>query len=250
MAASEQQPRLEHVGKATAKQWPTLVALIGAGLVILALLKPWSPASTPPNPSQKLDVRPETVAPTATPAGQDPSLSAALERRQCQSGAGWRLVTIERDALGRARALWDVDELAPSADAALAQANRLRNEEVLAIGFCAPGQSVAVRASLVDQVVLWRRHANRQLELVTGALPTDPPLVRLGEVYLGPPASLSATGDWPAGDYLFEVKLHDGDQSAGWFALKIDDAAPAPPVGLGVSGTAGDACVGRHLAGR
>jgi hypothetical protein len=227
MAASEQHPLLEQVGKATARKWPTLVALVGAGFVILALLKPWSPTSAPPDQSQLLDARQEPTAPTAAPVGPDSSLVAALERRQCQSGAGWRLVAMERDALGRARALWDVDELAPSADAALAQAHRLRNQEVLAIGFCAPGASVAARASLVDQVVLWRRHANRQLELVSGSLPTDPPLAGLGEVYLGPPASLSATGNWPSGDYLFEVKPQYGDQSAGWFALRIVGVTPS-----------------------
>lgn len=145
---------------------------------------------------------------------------AVLDRRQCQSGLGWRLVTRENEAGYLSRTLWDVVQLAPSAQAALAKPFRLWAQDTLAIGYCTPGTTFATRAQRVLDVTLFRQLADGTVTPVTNTGIADAGLAQLGEVYLTPPRAMSPAGTWPAGDYLFHVQPHELETS-GWFALEV-----------------------------
>ena len=157
-----------------------------------------------------------------------PLLARRLERRQCQSGEGWRIVTVENNAIGHSRTLWMVDELSPTPEQAVNQARRLWAERTLGIGYCAPGRSVDERGARAGDVSLWLASKRGAPVRVEPGEILDPPLAELGEVYFAPPDQLALNGSWPAGIYLFQVSPGSAADAsaAGWFALDVRRVRP------------------------
>ncbi|MEP7378592.1 MAG: hypothetical protein ABI725_03420, partial [Chloroflexota bacterium] len=51
-----------------------------------------------------------------------------------------------------------------------------------------------------------------------------------GEVYLAPPTPLAANGEWPVGDYFFEISQSGTGSNSTWLALQVmpEPRASAP----------------------
>lgn len=197
----------------------TTAALV---FIVVALLKPWNALA--PQPAQTTSLAaaqsPASISvPTASPSA-DPQLLAALNRRQCQSGAGWRLVSEATNQFGPLRTLWFVDQLAQTAREAVDSAPQLRAGEVSAIGFCTPGATQQQRAALAAKVSLWRAGTAGRPDMLERGRVSDQLLARLGEVYEAAPLALSSDGSWPPGTYLFRV-ASSADSAGGWFALRV-----------------------------
>ncbi len=217
-----------------------LVTTVGVGVVImigLALLKPWGERQAPPaiaasdRPAATWPLVSITPAPPRTPRPtptMDSATRAALERRQCQSGDGWRIVTVENNAIGHSRTLWIVDALSPTPERAVTRARRLWAERTLGIGYCAPGRSVDERGARAGDVSLWLASKGSAPVRVEPGEILDPPLGDLGEVYFAPPDQLALKGSWPAGVYLFQVLPGSAADAsaAGWFALDVRRVRP------------------------
>ncbi len=87
------------------------------------------------------------------------------------------------------------------------------------------------RTQYVGDVSLWRRDAGGAIVAVTDAGVLDPELAAQGEVYLTPPASISANGTWPAGDYFFELRPRGSapgtvTTSTRWLAVRLVPESP------------------------
>jgi hypothetical protein len=219
------------------KHGPVVVVAVIAGLIAVALWKPWdggppfrpiaqlpsavATATSTPRVAARSPVEDVATVPTATPqATLDPVLAAVLHRRDCQSGEGWRLVSWERDAGQDSRTLWDITAMSATADGALSRPYRVWSEHVVAIGFCPPGATPTIRAENATSVTLFRELDDGDPQHVADARFADPALAAVGEVYLSPPAALSDTGGWPEGRYLFRVDPAP-DFSGGWFAVQV-----------------------------
>ncbi len=222
MALLDQGPGVERVGQPSSKRLPSLLVVLAAAFVIVALAKPWQSSSSAGAPDDQATATPRasrSVAPASPTV--DPAVAAALGRRQCQSGTGWRLVSVENDGGLRSRTLWDAGPLAPTPGDALSQPFLLWTQQMLAIGYCAPGDTTVARAAHAAAALMWRRLPTGQLQRIAGQDTVDPELAAIGEVYLAPPKSISAAGVWPPGDYLFEIVPTSGQDLSGWFALRV-----------------------------
>jgi hypothetical protein len=220
MAESGQSAPTEQVRQAPQPRLVPLAMLAVAGFVAVALLKPW--ATAPPSwvagPTTSASRSP---SPTAAPSPTiDLELQATLYRRQCQSGAGWRVVSMEHNGEVRSRTLWPIDPApAPTVAGALSAQHRLWTERVEGIGFCTPGQTIEERVRHVPEVSLWQRNqAGGLAQLEVGPI-VDSALAAVGEVYWAPPARFG--GEWPAGQYLFRVAASGDGARVGWFALEV-----------------------------
>ena len=178
-----------------------------------------APARSPRRPRPRLQPSP-TV---------DPALAAALDRRQCQSDTGWRLVTRERDGDIDSRTLWEVPQLAPTASLALDRPFRLWAQAVMAMGFCAPGNRRAARGGM-DDVTLSRVLDDGQIASVVNPATPTPNWPRWARSTWPRRKAMSPAGIWPAGDYLFRVQPQESDPG-GWFALQVIQPEPAPAPG-------------------
>jgi hypothetical protein len=199
--------------------------LAAAGFVALALLKPWG-AAPPPRVAESTASASPVPSPTAAPSATvDPELQATLYRRQCQSGAGWRVISMQHNGEVRSRTLWPIDPApAPTVAGALRAQHRLWTERVDGIGFCTPGQTIEERLSHVPEVSLWQRsQAGGLSQLEVGPI-VDSGLAAVGEVYWAPPARFG--GEWPAGQYLFRVAAPRDGTPVGWFALEVVHVNP------------------------
>ena len=200
--------------------------MLAVAFVVLALLKPWTAISGGAG-AGTISPPPPTATPPSPSPTVDPALAAALDRRQCQSDTGWRLVTRERDGDIDSRTLWEVPQLAPTASLALDRPFRLWAQAVMAMGFCAPGATAELRVEEATHVTLSRVLDDGHIASVTNTIVTDTELAALGEIYLAPPKAMSPAGIWPAGDYLFRVQPR-GSDAGGWFALQVLQPPQAP----------------------
>ena len=221
MALCDEGPHLEHVVTPRGSRWPMLVALLVVAAVTVLIVKPWGENARPADRPDLAHAETAEPTPTAVPTSTiDPERAAALRRRQCLSGSGWRIVSMESDGDATSRTLWDVPQLAASPAAALSARRTVSARAVVALGYCTPGESIANRGERVNDAALWRRTPDGSLQRIEDSRPIDPELVPLGEVYLAPGPETRSPTAWPSGDYLFEVTT-DGDNASGWFALEV-----------------------------
>jgi hypothetical protein len=228
MADPAPEARLERVRQAPQPRLAVLVILAAATFVAVAVLKPWGTAPPPPEVAEPLStITARPAPPTAAPSPTiDAQLQATLYRRQCQSGDGWRVISMERNGRVRSRTLWPVDPAsAPTVADALRDEHRLWTEVVEGIGFCTPGQTVAERLSHVPEVTLWRLNEGGGVQQLETGQVIDPGLAAVGEVYWAPPARRQGAR-WPAGSYVFRVISPHGESPPGWFALVIAHVNP------------------------
>lgn len=231
MALGKEGPQLESVDTAPAGRMPFLLLGLAAAFTVVALLKPWAPASPALGAPTGMPVRP--VATGAATASAVPTMgtAAAVFFRPCFPTTNWRLTAIQHDGGLEVRTVWptaarfDVNQPPTGAP-------HLVGGGVEGIGFCAPGDEQSVRVARSAAVSVWRRDEDGQIVPVEGASMIDALLAQQGEVYLAPPAVLAVDGGWPAGDYFFEVSPAHPGSSATWLALQLLAAAlPTPSVG-------------------
>ena len=210
--------------------------LVAAGFA-LAVLKPWeSPARTrtiaPVLPSAAGATAGVAVAPAAIPA---PTLSAAelaaqeaRGRRQCQSGIGWRVVTMEQTGGRPTRTLLMVAPTKlpstptdPRIPTAVLYAQRL-----FGIGFCQPSSDDRTAAVSSPQVAIWAIPREGAPVPVVQPITLDTALAAIGESYFGPP-STAAIDQWAPGRYVFEVQTDESNALPAWFALEYRDTRTA-----------------------
>jgi len=189
---------------------------IAAGLVALAILKPWGAADSARTSAAP---PPRTVDAIVSAVSESPATQAGPARTEPSAGPGqiacsvatWRIVTLDRLANWTVRTWWPATPIVATGplDPTIPQL-ALDSRDVLAVGACAnlgdttgvSGFGVGVRL-----VRAWRVEARvpRAFPIeatgqVTGLLP-DPALA-----FLYRPASGGArAGSWPAGRYVLEL---------------------------------------------
>jgi hypothetical protein len=213
--AFDEGPQLERVKRNDNRRWPILAIALGVMLVALAALHPWADDTSTAEPVA-------LASPTASAPPFDPNRLYP----QCFPNAGWRLASLQQQQPNfKVRTAWPVSEV-PKPSASAATMPTLYGPGVEAIGFCTPGSDPLTRAQYVNDVTLWRRTSSGAVALVPGTHFLDSDLAAQGEVYLTPPASISADGDWPPGDYFFQVRKRgsapgSNDASSRWLALRL-----------------------------
>lgn len=231
MAAGQEGPQLESVGRAPAGRLPLLLFGLAAVFIVIALLKPWATASPDLAAPSGLQGRPvATHSPGVAAVPTARAGPAVVYFRQCFPTSTWRLTAIQHNGQLEVRTVWPA---AARFDASLppAGAPRLVGGAVEGIGFCAPGDERSARLAQATAVSLWRRDGSGRIVPVEGARTIDVLLAEEGEVYLAPPTRLAVDGAWPAGDYFFEISPAHPDSSATWLGLQLlaAPAESAPP---------------------
>jgi hypothetical protein len=207
----------------------TVLVAVVVVLIALAELKPWQssvPATAAsPTPSPAVASAAAATPPAAPGPSADP-LAAALNRRQCQSGAGWRLVTLQEWGDRTWRTLFDVDPGQTRTQAAAEKvAPRVLADVLQGIGYCPPGLDPSSRAASLADVTVWAEvDGAKTASRLAGLRPLDADLYQVGEAYLAPPRSIAVDGGWPPGRYLFQVAPSQGAPEGGWFALTVTSA--------------------------
>jgi hypothetical protein len=227
MALPDEGPQLAPVGRPTANRTPSVIVVVGAVFVLVALIKPWTfgdrPAGRPFEQQSPVAAAPAT---SAAAVATYPPVDRLYP--QCFSTRGWRVATLESDEAREVRTVWPVPVRAATTPAeAFAAARSVHGDDVVGIGFCVPGTDDATRLAYTPRVSLWLVGPDGSLTVVRDVVPVDIGLANLGEVYLAPPADLAVAGSWPSGEYVFKVDL--GGDNATWFALRVVGVSPASP---------------------
>ena len=225
MALDHGSPQLEldRVGRSPSSRLPAVLISVAAIFVVLALIKPW------PAPTETTDTGNHPIRPTVV---QTPQPTAVMGEsgffQQCFATDNWRLTAIQNHGTTAVRTVWPAAAAFVAADASGSQSVRVFGSSVSGIGFCAPGQQQATRLAQVAAVSLWRRDATGAIVPVDGARVIDSALASEGEVYLAPPTPLGANGEWPVGDYFFEISQDRTGSNPTWLALQVMPELPAP----------------------
>jgi hypothetical protein len=237
--------RVERVGR-TDRRRPTAIATAALFLVLVAVAKPWGmldlgpPMPAPARPAG--DAAAVALRPPADSPGPTPIPTPTGDQVPCLAPSGWRLATLEVGPLGDSRSWIVVNPVVAAGPLDAIAAVSLRTDGVVALGFCAPGASLASAGSRI--VGAWRlaRPAGGgpaadalRLATVPGAASGLAPVWAV--LYLAPTTGgatqPSATGSsaafelgasrWTSGHYVFEV----ADQGAApvWFALDLLDVS-------------------------
>ncbi len=227
MALDDGSPQfeLERVGRPANSRLPVLLIAVASIFVLVALIKPW-PAPTETTDTGNHPIRttlPQTPQPTAV-------MGESGFFQQCFPTDNWRLTAIQDHGSAAVRTVWPAAPLFAAADANASDSVRVFGQNVAAIGFCAPGQQQATRLAQTAAVSLWRRDAAGAIVPVAGARIIDSALASEGEVYLAPPTPLATNGEWPVGDYFFEISQDRTGSNPTWLALRVmpRPTAPAP----------------------
>lgn len=239
--AFEEGPHLERVKRRDNGRWPLLAIGLGVVLVVLAALQPWT--ANAPDPVRKSTADGSPVLGGVSRQTQDPPAVDAMGLYpQCFPSTSWRVASLQHTVTWTVRTAWPV-ATTPLPSAPAQNTPTLSGGGVEAIGFCTPGMDQLTRTQYVGDVSLWRRTSGGVVLVAdTGVL--DPQLAAQGEVYLTPPASISADGTWPAGDYFFQVRPRGSAPgtnaaSSRWLAMRLvlDNRSEAPPSTRGASPT-------------
>jgi hypothetical protein len=210
-----------------------ITVLVAVVLAIgLFYLKPWDDqvpvTALAPTPDSKATISSTAqplVHPTARPTADAATL--AERRRFCQPADAWRLVSIEETARWRTRTMWasTPQRAAGPGDATLA-ARRDNAERLVAVGVCAPTDSILALPEQLARVVLWHVPTDGPPRGITSPSVVDAPLLAFGEAYYGPPAGEGEA--WPPGRYVIEIKPR-GSGASRWLALDfVIEAARRP----------------------
>jgi hypothetical protein len=149
--------------------------------------------------------------------------------QQCFPTDVWRITAIQDQGSLAVRTVWPAAPLFIATDPTGKATVRIYGNDVEGIGFCAPGDEAATREARAASVSLWRRDTTGVLVPVDGARVIDHALAATGEVYLAPPTPLATDGEWPVGDYYFEIDPGRAGSASTWLALKVmPEPAPAP----------------------
>lgn len=221
---------------------PSALALLAVVGMALAILKPWqgperSLIAGGAVPSPIALERQSLVRPPA--AGLSPADIAARairDRRQCQSGLGWRVVTMEETGGRPTRTLLliaPIPRASSPTDARIPTAV-LYAQRLFAIGFCQPSGDGTTAAWPVPRVSLWSLTPPGRAAPVVAPVTLDPALAAAGESYFGPPAG-SPMDEWPPARYVFRVQPPDARAAPIWFALEYDTTARAAAAGTSAS---------------
>jgi hypothetical protein len=239
---------IQRVGRSE-RRAPLLILLVVTGLA-LAVLKPWlaspegSSASTsttatlpsavtlrtpaPVMVATPVPAVPPSPRPTPTLSPQQSLALAALDRRQCQSNVGWRVVTIEEAGTRHTRTLLAVTPLVLTTNASDPHipAVTLYAERLLGIGYCVPSANGAAPDRPKPDVVVWQVPSAGPATLIRDLTPLDDGLMAAGEYYYGPPTGRTADL-WAQGRYVFEILSTAKDARSHWFALDFRFTATA-----------------------
>lgn len=224
MALDDGSPRLElERVRRPASSRLTLLISAAALFLIVALIKPWpAPAETTDTGNQPIRATlPQTPEPTAV-------MGESGFFQQCFPTDNWRLTAIQDHGSTAVRTVWPAAPRFVAADTSDGDLVRVFGSSVAAIGFCAPGEQKAVRLAHAAAVSLWRLDAAGAIVPITGAHVIDSALASEGEVYLAPPTPLAANGEWPAGDYFFEINQGRSGSNSTWLALRVLPEPTAP----------------------
>jgi hypothetical protein len=215
---------------------PLLVVLVAAGFA-LAVLKPWEGSArtrtvSPVVPSAAVAVAGVGVTPAALAA---PTLSPAQvvaqearDRRQCQSGIGWRVVTMEQTGGRPTRTLLMVapTKLPSTPTDPLIPTAVLYAQRLFGIGFCQPSSDDRGAVVPSPRVAIWAIPRTGAPIPEVQPITLDAGLASIGESYFGPP-SAAATDQWAAGRYVFAVQTDESNALPAWFALEYRDTRTA-----------------------
>ncbi|MDL2334416.1 MAG: hypothetical protein QFC55_00090 [Chloroflexota bacterium] len=224
MALDDGSPQLEleRVDRPPNSGLPAVLISVAAIFVVLALIKPW------PAPAETTDT---SNHPIQTTLAQTPQPTAVTGEsgffQQCFPTDNWRLTAIQDHGTTAVRTVWPAAPQFVAADASGTESVRVFGPNVAGIGFCAPGQQHATRLAQAAAVSLWRRDATGAIVPVAGARVIDSALASEGEVYLAPPTPLGANGEWPVGDYFFEISRDRTGSNPTWLALRVMPEQPA-----------------------
>lgn len=224
------EPRVRTVRLQERGHGGAIVAVLAAAGIALAILKPWQGALPPAVADEHLRSRPVEQSASAVPSLSPAEVAARAvrERRQCQSGIGWRVVTMEETGGRRTRTLLFVTPMSVAGsptDPAIPTAV-LYAQHLFGIGFCQPSGDATLPAWPDARVVIWTLPAPGRAVPIRQPLTLDAPLAAAGESYFGPPTAL-ATSQWAEGRYVFEVRPADGRSAPVWFALEYRESRAA-----------------------
>ena len=232
-------PQLERVKRSDNRRWPLLAIGLGVVLVALATLQPWSTSKPTPSDATSTADGSHGAGVAGQATGDLPAVDPLGLYPQCFPSTDWRVASLQQTITLKVRTAWPV-AAAPLPSAPAATTPTLFGSGVEAIGFCMPGMDELTRTQYVSDVSLWRQKPSGSVVLVADAGVLDPALAAQGEVYLTPPASISADGTWPPGDYFFQVRPRGSAPgtnaaSSRWLAMRLvtgnrSEASP-PPVG-------------------
>ena len=208
---------LEPVSRPARGKLPALLISAAALFVVIAVIKPW------PAPTDAIDTGNHPLR-TAQPSATGEPLTVVGESgyfQQCFPTANWRLTAIQDHGTLAVRTVWPAAPLFVATDPAGVDTVHVYGDNVEGIGFCAPGDKRATREARAATVSLWRRDARGALVPVDGARVIDHALAAVGEVYLAPPTPLATDGEWPVGDYFFEISSGRAGSASTWLALEV-----------------------------